>query len=96
MSSHVPLRNMHDILWCLPDLLAFVSDLDREARDEDDAVEGDATGFRAIAIQAGLITDSKRIVGAANLVQARMIGAKGELFTLSVVAYALPLVSMSE
>ena len=105
---HVPLQAMHDLflvpLLALTELLAFMSELGGEGRDDDDAIEGDATSFRAIAIQAGLIASflgfsmfaAKRIIGAANLAQARMMGAKGELFTLSVVAYALLIASMSE
>lgn len=99
---------MHDLfmvpLLALPELLAFISEFAADGSDDDDAVEGDTTSFHAIAIQVGLIIGflgfsmftAKRVIGAANLAQARMMGAKGELFTLSVVAYALLIASMSE
>jgi predicted Kef-type K+ transport protein len=96
---------MHDLfmvpLLALPELLAFISEL---ADDDDDDVEAESTSLHAIAVQVGLIAAflafsvfiGKRVIGAANLAQARMMGAKGELFTLSVVAYALLIASMSE
>lgn len=98
---------MHDLfmvpLLALPELLAFISEFAIDDGD-DDAVEEDATSIRSIAIQAGLMVGflgfsmfmAKRVIGAANLAQARLMGAKGELFTLSVVAYALLIASMSE
>jgi predicted Kef-type K+ transport protein len=98
-------KAMHDLfmvpLLALPELLAFISEL---ADDDDDDVEAESTSLHAIAVQVGLIAAflafsvfiGKRVIGAANLAQARMMGAKGELFTLSVVAYALLIASMSE
>lgn len=98
-------KAMHDLfmvpLLALPELLAFISEL---ADDDDDDIEAESTSLHAIAVQVGLIAAflafsvfiGKRVIGAANLAQARMMGAKGELFTLSVVAYALLIASMSE
>jgi len=99
---------IHDLfmvpLLALPELLAFISEFAGDGGDDDDAVEGDAASFHAIAVHVGLIVvflgfsvfTAKRVIGAANLAQARLMGAKGELFTLSVVAYALLIASMSE
>lgn len=96
---------MHDLfmvpLLALPELLSFLSEL---GVDDDVTPEEDKTSFNGIWVQVGLIGVffalstfvAKRIIGAANLAQARMMGEKGELFTLSVVAYALLIASMSE
>jgi Kef-type K+ transport system membrane component KefB len=100
---------MHDLfmvpLLALPELLSFLSDLGA-GRGDDDVTQQqqDATSFHGIWAQLALIGvffafstfAAKRIISAANLAQARMMGAKGELFTLSVVAYALLIASMSE
>ena len=98
-------KAMHDLfmvpLLALPELLAFISEL---ADDDDDDIEAESTSLHAIAVQVGLIIAflafsvfiGKRVIGYASLAQARMMGAKGELFTLSVVAYALLIASMSE
>lgn len=100
---------MHDLfmvpLLALPEVLSFIGEFVGDGSDDDDGVvDDDSTSLHSIAIQAGLITGflgfsllfAKRVIGAANLAQARMMGAKGELFTLSVVAYALLIASLSE
>ena len=99
---------MHDLfmvpLLALPEMLAFLGQFGG-GNDDDEALEDeDAITFRSVSIQVALVAaflvfstfSAKHIIGAANLAQARMMGAKGELFTLSVVAYALLIASMSE
>jgi Kef-type K+ transport system membrane component KefB len=103
------LQAMHDLfmvpLLALPELLSFLSELAAGGSDDDATQqEDDATSLHGIWVQLALIGvffsfftfAAKRIISAANLAQARMMGAKGELFTLSVVAYALFIASMSE
>ena len=82
------LQAIHDLfmvpLLALPELLAFISEIASKEMDNDDEVEGDAYSLRSIAIHVGLIIAflglsvfaAKRVIGAANLAQARMMGQK--------------------
>ena len=52
-------------------------------------------GVATVFLRGSMIL-AKNIISAANLAEARMVGEKSELFTLSVVAYALLIATMSD
>ena len=99
--------SMHDLfmvpLLALPELLASLNHLqtdDGEKSDMHFALFGVVNilfqlGIATVFLRGSMIL-AKNIISAANLAEAKMVGEKSELFTLSVVAYALLIATMSD
>lgn len=99
--------SMHDLfmvpLLALPELLSsvnhFTGDNVKESK-ENFALFAAINilcriGVATVFLRGSMIL-AKNIISAANLAEARMVGEKSELFTLSVVAYALLIATMSD
>jgi Kef-type K+ transport system membrane component KefB len=96
-------------LLALPELLSSVVDFkgSDKADDDDDTVKTDKSeewNFYNATVRIVLVVVffkacmilGKHVVAAANYAQSRIMGEKGELFTLSIVAYALLVSSLSD